>query len=145
MPVNGIGGVFFRAADPAALAAWYRDHLGIDAGSDAVWNQAAGPTVFAPFAAESDYFPVDKQVMLNLRVEGLDDMLAALRRAGVAVETRPEREDTGYGRFARIHDPKAIRSNCGKCPRRIDESVRGSREAGLPHNELGASRERMTR
>ena len=106
MPVNGIGGVFFRAADPAALAAWYRDHLGIDAGSDAVWNQAAGPTVFAPFAAESDYFPVDKQVMLNLRVEGLDDMLAALRRAGVAVETRPEWEDTGYGRFARIHDPE---------------------------------------
>ena len=105
MAVTGIGGIFFRARDPATLAAWYREHLGIDAGGDAIWNQAAGPTVFAPFANDSDYFPSDCQVMLNLRVEGLEDMLASLRAAGVEVETRDEWEDTGYGRFARIHDP----------------------------------------
>lgn len=105
MAVTGIGGVFFRASDPAALAAWYREHLGIDAGGDRIWNQAAGPTVFAPFAKDSDYFAADKQVMLNLRVERLEEMLASLRSAGVEVETRAEWEDTGYGRFARIHDP----------------------------------------
>ena len=27
--VTGMGGVFFRAKDPKALAAWYRDNLGI--------------------------------------------------------------------------------------------------------------------
>jgi predicted enzyme related to lactoylglutathione lyase len=29
--VVGIGGYFLRAADPAALGAWYRDCLGLDA------------------------------------------------------------------------------------------------------------------
>ena len=50
--MNGIGGVFFRARDPEALKAWYADHLGVD--SAPVWMQAAGPTVFAPFAADTD-------------------------------------------------------------------------------------------
>ena len=27
--VVGIGGVFFKARDPKALAAWYREHLGV--------------------------------------------------------------------------------------------------------------------
>lgn len=28
--VTGIGGVFFRAKDPEALARWYEQHLGIN-------------------------------------------------------------------------------------------------------------------
>ncbi|HZM14675.1 MAG TPA: VOC family protein [Candidatus Krumholzibacteria bacterium] len=28
--VTGIGGVFFKARDPEALRAWYREHLGLD-------------------------------------------------------------------------------------------------------------------
>lgn len=28
--VTGIGGIFFKAKDPASLGAWYRDHLGLD-------------------------------------------------------------------------------------------------------------------
>lgn len=54
MRVDGIGGVFFRSRDPQARAAWYREYLGIDAGAegqDAMWQQDAGMTVFAPFAA----------------------------------------------------------------------------------------------
>ena len=27
--VTGIGGIFFKARDPKALQAWYRDHLGV--------------------------------------------------------------------------------------------------------------------
>ena len=30
--VMGIGGVFFKARDGAKLAAWYREHLGIEVG-----------------------------------------------------------------------------------------------------------------
>src|ERR1051326_3553333 len=28
--VTGIGGVFMKARDPKAMAAWYREHLGIE-------------------------------------------------------------------------------------------------------------------
>ena len=29
--VLGVGGVFFKARDPKALAAWYAEHLGVPA------------------------------------------------------------------------------------------------------------------
>jgi len=106
--VIGIGGVFFRARDPEALAAWYETHLGITpAPTDVdtpVWIQSAGPTVFAPFADDTDYFPPDRQFMLNFRVTDLDSLLGALRAADIAVTGEQEME--GIGRFARIHDPE---------------------------------------
>jgi predicted enzyme related to lactoylglutathione lyase len=102
MPVTGIGGIFFRARDPAALAAWYRDRLGVTE----MWKQQAGMTVFSPFIATSDYFPADKQWMINLRVTGLDALIASLKAAGVAVETRAEWDTPQTGRFARIVDPE---------------------------------------
>jgi predicted enzyme related to lactoylglutathione lyase len=105
MAVEGIGGFFFRAADPAALEAWYRDHLGIGA-DGMIWQQSAGPTVFAPFEANTDYFAADRRWMLNLRVSGLDELLAALSAAGIAIVTNPEWNTPETGRFARIHDPE---------------------------------------
>jgi glyoxylase I family protein len=105
--VTGIGGIFFRAADPAVLNDWYRTNLGITQPDTAVWAQEAGPTVFSPFAAGTDYFAADKQWMLNLRVDDLPGLIAQLRAAGVAVETRPDWDGDGsYGTFARIHDPE---------------------------------------
>ncbi len=103
MPVEGIGGFFFRAADPDALELWYRTHLGIN-GMD--WQQLAGPTVFAPFEATTDYFAADRSWMLNLRVSELDQLLADLRAAGIAIITKPEWDTPQTGRFARIHDPE---------------------------------------
>lgn len=103
--VTGIGGLFFRARDPEALKAWYATHLGIDARP--VWAQAAGPTVFAPFKHDTDYWAQERQWMLNLRVDGLDPLIDRLTEAGIAVETRPEEWDhPETGRFARIHDPE---------------------------------------
>ena len=105
--VTGIGGIFFRARDPEALNHWYRSHLGITQPDTAVWMQEAGPTVFSPFKADTDYFAVDKQWMLNLRVDDLPGLIAQLRAAGIAVETRAEWDGDGsYGTFARIHDPE---------------------------------------
>ena len=108
--VLGIGGLFIRSADPARLAAWYRDHLGIAATQSGqptpdgewVWMQQAGPTVFAGFAADSDYFEADRQVMLNLRVEGLEALLSRLSAAGIEATHREAME--GVGTFARILD-----------------------------------------
>jgi glyoxylase I family protein len=105
--VTGIGGIFFRAKDPAALNAWYRTHLGITQPDVAVWMQEAGPTVFSPFSATTDYFAADRQWMLNLRVDDLKGLIAQLGAAGIAVETRTEWDGDGsYGAFARIHDPE---------------------------------------
>lgn len=107
--VTGIGGFFFRARDPEALARWYSANLGIEPvpGDYGVmpWQQEAGPTVFAPFRADSEYFGDPAKVwMLNLRVEGLDGMVAALREAGIEVSIDPETYPNG--RFARLTDPE---------------------------------------
>lgn len=105
--VTGIGGIFFRARDPAALAAWYLTHLGIAPPGPDLWRQEAGPTVFSPFAADTDYFAANKVWMLNLRVDDLAGLIAQLAAAGVVAETRADWDGDGsYGRFARIHDPE---------------------------------------
>ena len=106
MGVTGIGGIFFRAKDPKALGAWYAEHLGVGAGEWGLWHPAAGPSVFSPFKADTDYFPADRQWMINLRVDGLDALVASLQAAGIAVLTNPEWDAPGVGRFARIHDPE---------------------------------------
>lgn len=104
--VVGIGGVFFRAADSAGLAAWYENHLGIDDLHKAVWQQEAGATIFGPFSKNTDYFGrSEQQWMINFRVDDLDGLMAKLRASGIAVETRAE-WDSEVGRFARIHDPE---------------------------------------
>jgi predicted enzyme related to lactoylglutathione lyase len=104
--VVGIGGVFFRAADPSALAEWYETHLGIDNLQKSVWQQEAGTTIFGPFSASTDYFGrPEQQWMINFRVDDLDGFIANLTASGIAVETRAE-WDSEVGRFARIHDPE---------------------------------------
>lgn len=108
MGVAGIGGIFFRSADPEARAAWYRTHLGIDAGHVGIWQQEAGMTVFAPFPNNSDYFAPDQAFMLNLRVTGLEEMAARLEGSGIPVERREEWNTAEYGNFARIHDPEGL-------------------------------------
>jgi predicted enzyme related to lactoylglutathione lyase len=111
--VLGVGGVFFKARDPQALAAWYREHLGVPvepgqahgvfaAGPD------AGPTVWSAFPADTTYFaPGTAPFMFNYRVRNLDAMLAQLRAAGAAVDDRVE--DYDYGRFGWAHDPEGNR------------------------------------
>ena len=113
MGVLGFGGYFFRSPDPEAASAWYKQHLNIGGGCSAdatgpvdewSWAAGGGPVVFAPFAADTDYFPADRQAMLNFRVSELDALLGKLRSAGIAAETRAEWDSPETGKFARIHD-----------------------------------------
>src|SRR3546814_12508569 len=115
MPVQGIGGLFFRARDPEGLADWYRRHLGIGAGCAAegtgtpdewFWKPEGGPVVLAPFKADSDYFAADKQWMLNLRVTDLEGLLEQLNARGIAIEKRAEWDSAEHGNFARITETK---------------------------------------
>ncbi len=106
MTVTGIGGVFFRATDPKALDAWYRTHFGVMPEGYTPWRQMEGPTMIVPFARDTDYFPPDRQWMLNLRVSDLDALLHRLREAGITVKTDPAWDSPEAGRFARVHDPE---------------------------------------
>jgi glyoxylase I family protein len=107
--VTGIGGFFFRARDPGALAGWYQAHLGVSVVPSsydvAPWQQEAGPTVFAPFPADTEYFGETRQQwMINFRVRDLDAMTAQLRGSGIQVDLDPETYPNG--RFARLADPE---------------------------------------
>jgi glyoxylase I family protein len=107
--VTGIGGFFFRASDPKALADWYERHLGVTriptSYGDQPWSQEPGFTAFAPFAADTDYFGrPTQQWMINFRVRDLDAMVAQLTRAGISVDV--DTEAYPNGRFARLQDPE---------------------------------------
>ncbi|MEA3190474.1 MAG: hypothetical protein QOD77_1056 [Thermoplasmata archaeon] len=106
----GIGGVFFRAKDPQALAAWYHRTFGIAGPGDGeAWQTEAGTTVFCPFEAGTDYFGSPRQwAMLNFRVADLDGAVASLARAGVPL-AKPAEEMAGIGRFAWVADPEGNR------------------------------------
>ena len=115
--VTGIGGVFFKARDPKALGAWYREHLGI-AVED--WGGAAfrwvtddnptgtGTTIWNPFPATTSYFaPSESSFMINYRVPDLHALLAALRREGCTVDDKVEESE--YGKFGWVMDPEGNR------------------------------------
>src|SRR3954463_10746258 len=115
MPVVGMGGYFFRAREPEAIKAWYREHLGVGAGCGAPagaepdagsWHVGAGRMVLEPMRHDSDHFPAEKQAMINLRVRAMDTLLAGLRAAGVEIIVKDEWDTPETGRFARIHDPE---------------------------------------
>jgi len=107
--VTGIGGVFFRARDPKALGSWYQQHLGVpvDEGGWAIFPESRN-TVWSPFAEDTDYWPAEKQGMVNFTVRDLDAMLAQLRAAGIEVDDRIELLD-GIGRFGWAVDPEGNR------------------------------------
>ena len=108
--VVGIGGVFFRARDPDALRGWYAEHLGIDMedyGTTFVARDG-DQTVWAPFAADTDYFGTSgQQLMVNFRVGDLDAMLQQLRSAGVEIDEHVHEME--YGRFGWAVDPEGNR------------------------------------
>jgi predicted enzyme related to lactoylglutathione lyase len=106
--VTRLGGVFLRARDPVALAAWYGKHLGLEIEE---WNgallPAAGEAVWAAFPPDTTYFgPAEQQVMVNYCVNDIDAMVAQLRAAGIEVE---EPQETENGRFTWATDPEGNR------------------------------------
>jgi len=114
--VRGIGGVFFKAKDPKALSAWYKDALGVSVESwggaffqwSALDHSGGAGTVWSPFSEDTKYFaPSQKPFMLNFVVDDLDAMLAQLRAAGAAVDDKVS--DESNGRFGWFLDPEGNR------------------------------------
>lgn len=111
--VTGIGGVFFKARDPKALAAWYVKHLGfaLEAWGGAIlkWPEDKaddkGLTVWHVAASDTKWFaPSESSFMINYRVDDLGALLASLTEAGVKILKGPDVEDNGT--FAWIMDPE---------------------------------------
>lgn len=123
--VTGIGGVFLKAEDPKKLYQWYEKHLGIKPESDGIpifrWREDQNPekkgmTIFSFFPKDTKYFePSRSPVMLNFRVENLDEVLKLLEKEGVEID--PKREDSEYGRFAWVMDPDGNRVELWEPPK----------------------------
>ncbi|MBI1279965.1 MAG: VOC family protein [Anaerolineaceae bacterium] len=114
--VKGIGGVFFKANDPAKLRAWYQANLGIIPETEGHvsfwWKQVESPedqyTVWSPFPQDTPYFePSNAPFMINYIVDDLDGLLAELRAKGVPVDDHVEEME--YGRFGWATDPEGNR------------------------------------
>lgn len=111
--VLGMGRVFFKAKDPKALAAWYRENLGVPVEPEQTYgafaSTAAGEqTVWSTFKADTNYLGTGPaNCMFNYRVRDLEAMLAQLRAAGAQVDDKVE--DHGYGKFGWATDPEGNR------------------------------------
>jgi catechol 2,3-dioxygenase-like lactoylglutathione lyase family enzyme len=119
--ITGLGGIFFKSGDPKALAAWYRDTLGL---AIADWNgallkrDADGPphTVWAPFAAGTTYFaPSTRELMVNFAVDDLDGFLKQIEATGVPVLGRDDND--AMGKFAWIVDPDGTKIELWQPPK----------------------------
>jgi predicted enzyme related to lactoylglutathione lyase len=115
--VIGIGGIFFKAQDPNALRAWYREHLGLefdDYGGvsfvcpDDADERARAQTIWSLFPSDTKYFePSSAPFMINYRVENLAALLEQLKSEGVAVDESTQEYD--YGKFGWVMDPEGNR------------------------------------
>lgn len=110
--VTGLGGIFYKVADPERTARWYKETLGLGGewGIHFRWADDGGEDPFSllsGFKAESDYFsPSTLPFMINLRVDDLDSLIADLEGKGVEILGR---QDEDYGNFAWIMDPDGIK------------------------------------
>ena len=107
----GVGGIFFKSPDPHKLSQWYSRWLGltIESGSDvSVFRPQTMPkngyTVWSPFKSTTTYFsPADKEFMINLVVDNLEEALKQVQAGGAQIVGDVERLD--YGLFGWFIDP----------------------------------------
>lgn len=111
--VTGIGGIFFKARDPAALHQWYRRHLGIDVqewgGAAFTWSDESGrpvggTTIWSVGGDGDSFAPGKAPFMINYRVADLASLLKALREEGCNVLDKTD--DSEYGKFGWVIDPE---------------------------------------
>jgi len=87
--VTGIGGIFFKAKDPAAFP----------------WTDAGGMTVWSIGPRDGDQFaPSRASFMVNYRVEDVHALVKVLKQEGCNVLDKIDESE--YGKFAWVIDPK---------------------------------------
>lgn len=108
----GVSAIMLYADDPESLAAWYEETLGIPTQLDPsdgnrygdIEDPESGEVVhLGIYPAPEPLAEGPRAVMVNYRVQDMDETLEALGRGGVAVESTV---DEPYGRFAYLRDPE---------------------------------------
>ena len=108
--VVGVGGVFFKCDDPQKQRQWYQEHLGLNTdayGTNFVSRLESNPEIrsylqWSPFQKDSSYFP--GQMMVNYRVDNLEELLLELAASGITIVGEVQKEE--YGLFAHVSDPE---------------------------------------
>jgi predicted enzyme related to lactoylglutathione lyase len=108
--ITGVGGIFVTSKDPKALAAWYRDVLGIPleqwGGASLRYDAPGHPPMLlwnAMPANSDEIAPSTRDFMLNFAVDDLGAFIARLQKHGVKILKRDDTDP--YGKFAWILDP----------------------------------------
>ena len=123
--------------DSAALAAWYRKHLGMPledfGGAILKWPddkaEDRGLTVWHVAEKDSKWFsPSKSSFMINYRVDNLDELLEQLRAAGVEIVGGPSRTRTASSRgsWTRTATRSSSGSRCSGTTRTKVLEVRAS-------------------
>ena len=106
--ITGVGGIFFKTPNPAALRDWYKMHLGLNTnqyGTVFEFGNLSDSTAnahlqWSPFSAKTTFF--ENEFMINYRVNDLELLLSQLRKNGVEVLDSLAVYD--YGKFVHIRD-----------------------------------------
>lgn len=106
--VTGIGGIFFKSADPSASKDWYHENLGIEIdqwGTNFEWHQGRdaskkGFTQWSPAARDAAHF--DAEYMINYRVVQIEKLVQELKQKGVTIVD--ELQSFPYGKFVHVLD-----------------------------------------
>lgn len=110
--VTGIGGIFFRSADPDATKNWYTENLGFTTdkyGSTFEGREVEKPEIvnalqWSVFKSDTTYFePSTKEFMINYRVQNIEGMVDRLLKNGATV--LGEIAIYSYGKFVHAMDP----------------------------------------
>lgn len=110
--VTGIGGIFFKSKDVAAIKEWYKKHLGFDThdwGATFVWGDSntnnTCRTEWSPFKEDTKHIePSTLPFMFNYRVHDLKALIDNLRSEGVTIVG--DIQEFEYGKFGWIMDPE---------------------------------------
>src|SRR6476659_6056709 len=132
--VTGIGGVFIKANDPAALGTWYKHHLGIDVqgwgGAAFTWADSDGTPVGGTTACSvgdgANFAPSNASFIVNYRVEDLVSLFQALRDEGCQV--LEETDDSAYGKFGWSSTWRATKWSYGSRQRGSETRPRSLRQ-----------------
>ncbi len=111
---TAIGGILFKSSDPQKTKDWYAKHLGFntnDHGTTFQWQHtdgSMGHTVWSPMEEDHSHFEEgDKDYMLNLRVDDLEEVLESMKMDGV--QQIGDIQEYEYGRFAYVKDPDGMK------------------------------------
>lgn len=109
LSVHGIGAVMIYAREPAKLAQWYADHLGIVTELDESDGNYYGGVDNEKNSFRFGIYPgklsaeADRPIMVNYKVTSLEKIKGQLVSQGVEIE---QELDMHGGRFLYLRDPE---------------------------------------